>query len=185
GKVTTDFSGHRDQAYGVAVEPDGDIVVAGSTETSSDQQSSDFAITRYKSDGSLDTTFGAGGRVVTDFAGGLDQARTVLIQPDGRIVVAGFAGRSGGGSGGALARYSSDGSLDLSFGSNGRVTIDSPAATAIALQADGRIVAAGGSSSPNPVLRDFAVSRCSADGILDLSFGASGKTTTDIELSND
>ncbi len=228
GKVTTDFFGHRDEAYGVAFEPDGGILVAGSTETGADQQSSDFAITRYKPDGSLDTTFGSGGKVVTDFAGGLDQARAILIQPDGLIVAAGFAGKSSGGSGGALARYNSDGSLDPSFGSSGRVTLDSAAITAIALQtngrvvaaasslmrfaadgsidpsfgaggildpgfqaravallADGRIVAAGGSSSPNPVLRDFAVARCSADGILDLSFGTSGKTTTDIELSND
>jgi uncharacterized delta-60 repeat protein len=121
GKVTTDFFGHRDEASGVALESDGRILVAGSTETGPDQQSSDFALTRYTPDGSLDTTFGSGGRVVTDFAGGLDQARAILIQPDGRIVVAGFAGKSSGGSGGALARYNSDGSPDPSFGSSGRV----------------------------------------------------------------
>src|SRR6516225_4144532 len=97
-------------------------------------------------DGDLDTTFGSGGMVITNF-GGYDFASALALQSDGKIVAAGTT-RPGGPSGSsnfALARYNSDGSLDTTFGTGGRVTADSLGeAFALAIQSDGKIVVAGG-----------------------------------------
>ena len=89
GKVTTDFAGHFDYGKAVAIQSDGKIVVAGYT--IDPVSSSDFALARYNADGSLDTTFGIGGKVTTDFIGNWDQATSIAIQNDGKIVVAGWA----------------------------------------------------------------------------------------------
>jgi uncharacterized delta-60 repeat protein len=77
----------------------------------------------YAAAGDLDTSFGTGGKVTTDFSPGLDRATAVAIQPDGKIVVAGIAG-GGAASNFGLARYNTDGSLDTSFGTGGKVTTD-------------------------------------------------------------
>jgi len=86
GKVMTDFSSGFDVAYAVAVQSDGKIVAAGVI-----GNTQDFAIARYNADGSLDPGFSSDGMTTTDFAGGNDQARSVAIQSDGKIVVAGYA----------------------------------------------------------------------------------------------
>ena len=117
GKVATSFPGGLDTANDVAVQSDGKIVVAGSS-------GSDFALTRYNTNGTLDATFGTGGRVNTDFPtgmGGLGNA--LVIQPDGKIVVAGQATdpTSPTNTGFALVRYNTNGSLDTSFDGDGRV----------------------------------------------------------------
>ncbi|NIM51395.1 MAG: hypothetical protein GTO22_19460, partial [Gemmatimonadales bacterium] len=106
------------QGNAVAIDPDGNIVVAGYTIGFG----SDFAVVRYTSNGTLDTSFSDDGKQTTDF--GLDQdiAYAVAIQDDGKIVVAGYA--TTGNQNWALARYDTDGSLDSSFGSNGRVVTD-------------------------------------------------------------
>src|SRR5262245_12063781 len=96
GLVTTDFGG-SDSAQAVAIQSDGKIVAAGSS-------GGDFALARYNADGSLDASFGGGGKVTTDF-GGFDAASALAVQPDGRIVA---AGRGGTGDM-ALARYNADG----------------------------------------------------------------------------
>src|SRR5262245_49553369 len=92
GKVTTDFAGSFDVAHAVTLQPDGKIVAAGEAFVSVRE---DFALARYNMDGSLDTSFGAGGKVTTDFAGDFDAALAVALQPDGKIVAAGFALISG------------------------------------------------------------------------------------------
>src|SRR5206468_80556 len=106
----------------------------------------DFALARYNANGSLDTTFGTGGKVTTDFAGDDDQAFAVVLQTDGKIVAAGVAKTYRGGDF-ALARYNANGSLDATFGTGGKVTTDfagnDDAAHGVVVQADGRIVAAG------------------------------------------
>ncbi len=114
GKVTTDFAGDGDLAFAVALQPDGKIVAAG-------RSSFDFALARYNADGSLDPTFGTGGKVTTDF--GFDEAFAVALQPDGKIVAAGYA-VVGSSLDFALARYNADGSLDPTFGTDGKVTTD-------------------------------------------------------------
>ena len=157
GKVVTDFGGANEGAKALAVQPDGKIVMAG---TSSDGALSSFkfAVARYNPDGSLDSTFGAGGKVTTSF-GGFTRAFALALQPDGKIVVAGQALSQV-----ALARYNSDGTLDATFGSGGRATgVVSGIAFAVALQLDGKIVVAG----------EF-LARYSSSGHLDPTFGSGG-----------
>jgi uncharacterized delta-60 repeat protein len=186
GKVITDFMTPRDLAFAVAVQPDGKVIAAG---TSGDAFSStpgfeNFALARYNPDGSLDSTFGSGGKVTTDFFGSGDQVNALALQPDGKIVAAGRANNQPIASDDfALARYNTDGSLDSSFGSGGKVTTDfgesSDTAKAIVLQSDGRIVVAGlVFRNGAPSTYNFAVARYRIDGTLDPSFGSGGKATT-------
>ena len=111
---------------------------------------SDFALARYTPDGSLDATFGVGGKVTTDFSGLNESAGALAIQSDGKIVAAGYVVQTGGppyNTDFALARFNADGSLDTTFGFDGKVTTDfvgrHDAVRALAIQSDGRIVAAG------------------------------------------
>lgn len=178
GVVTTDFGGSG-AARAVAVQPDGRIVAAGSAITST---GSDFAVARYLADGSLDTTFGGDGLVTTDFGGeGLaqsDAAAAIAIQPDGRILTAGSGGGVPRAPDFVLARYRPDGSLDPTFGDLGLVTTDlggtDDAVKALALQDDGKIVAAGAQRNLSRGEGVFALARYEPDGILDGSFGSDG-----------
>ena len=122
--------------------------------------------------GDLDPSFGNGGIVTTDFGTGA-HAYALAILPNGKIIAAGGAGSQHF----ALARYLPDGSLDPVFDGDGKVTTDLGAAAGdgangLAIQPNGRIVAAGGSG-------DFVLARYRRDGSLDQSFGADGKVTTD------
>jgi uncharacterized delta-60 repeat protein len=189
GKVTTDIGSGTDVALSVAIQSDGMIVAAGY----STNDSNDFALVRYKTDGSLDTNFGTGGKVTTaigsvtgansclgvSYCDGDDRARSVAIQSDGKIVAAGFSKSSREVF--ALVRYDTDGSLDTSFDSDGKVTTEvgsgNDEAYSVAIQPDGKIVAAGDSTGSN---NDFALVRYNTDGSLDTSFGTGGKVTTDI-----
>ena len=132
--------------------------------------------------GSLDTSFGRGGMVTTNFGSGKHVGNAVAVQPNGKILVAGYAGNDF-----ALARYNADGSLDTGFDTDGKVTtaIGSGAdkGYALALQPDGKIVVAG--NSHNGTNTDFAVVRYNADGSLDTDFDTDGKVTTDIGSADD
>jgi uncharacterized delta-60 repeat protein len=191
GKVTTDFTSSTDAGLGVAVQPDGKIVVAGSTFPSPTGGLSDFALIRYEADGTLDAGFGTGGKVVTDFALSSDFGFNLILQPDGKIVVVGQAFSTTTGDDFALARYNPDGTLDMGFGTGGKVTTDFTSGSfdrgfGIAVQPDGKIVVAG-STFPSPTggLFDFALIRYEADGTLDAGFGTGGKVVTDFALSSD
>ncbi len=136
GKVTTDFFGGTDEAHGVVIQPaDGKIVAAGVAQTSYGQA---FALAHYNPNGTLDNTFGNGGKVTTAFTGRDDAAHGVVIQPaDGKIVAAGVT-KTSTGDDFALARYNPNGTLDTTFGSGGKVTTDfagrDDTAFAVALQ---------------------------------------------------
>jgi uncharacterized delta-60 repeat protein len=152
GKVRTKFL-VTDQLFGLALQADGKILAAGFAGGPSGR---DFALARYKLGGGLDPTFSKDGKLRTDFNGGEDdEARALLIQPNGRIVLAGFGAGFGSSSVFALARYRAGGKLDLSFSGNGKQLTkfgsgDSRRSHQIydaALQADGRIVATGLASS--------------------------------------
>lgn len=187
GQVMSGFGRSADLANSVAVQADGKLVVVGTTYTDNDFSNEDFAIARFLPDGHLDKTFGTGGRVTTDFPGLAAVAAAVAIQPDGKILVAGgafpvftFAGDF------KLARYNTDGSLDADFGVGGIVTTHFQGgsfASALALQADGRIVAAGTDytrfSFDNDSDTDFALARYLPDGSPDMSFGTGGQLSTD------
>jgi uncharacterized delta-60 repeat protein len=181
GLVTIDFVGFF--AYAVALQPDGKIVVAGHAQVFFGDQ--DFALARYNSNGTLDTTF-SGGQVATDFGQTQDRATGIALQPDGKIVAAGFA-ESPLHRGFALARYNSNGTLDATFSSDGRVTTDFGSTggisvaylNGVALQPDGKVVGAG-FTDPSPGERQFALARYRSDGTLDTTFGVDGRVTTDI-----
>ncbi|MFN9914245.1 MAG: delta-60 repeat domain-containing protein, partial [Pirellulaceae bacterium] len=143
GIVTTEIGPSVDDGKSVTVQPDGKIVVAGFV---SNGITDDFALVRYNADGSLDTSFGTGGKVATAIGTSIDQGWSVTIQPDGKIVVAGWAA-NGSNDAFALVRYNAEGSLDTSFGTGGKVT--TPVGTgadygySVTIQPDGKIVVAG------------------------------------------
>jgi serralysin len=173
GKVRTHFAGESDAAASaVAIQADGKIVAAGYSFVGFNR----FALARYNLDGSLDSSFGGDGKVITHFAeGSSDVASAVAIQTDGQIVAAGRS-QEAGQVRFALARYNPNGALDSSFGAdgNGRVTTQFPGsalASALAIQDDGKIVAAGASQVSH---RRFALARYDSNGTLDPSFGADG-----------
>ena len=170
GKVATDFTTGGDGAYAVAIQQDGRIVAAGYA-----ADGGRFALARYNLNGSLDTTFDGDGKVTTDFSVSADLAMGVVVQGDGRIIAAGYAF---GSTVFALARYKADGSLDNTFGGDGMVTTDFTAnldiARSIAVQADGKVLAAGYADAG----AKFALARYDIDGTLDSAFSGDGKTTT-------
>ena len=161
GKVTTDIQGDFDKARAVAIQPDGKIVVAGSAQNG---MNIDFAVLRYNTNGTLDTSFGTGGKVLTPVLDSDDFATSVAIQPDGKIVAAGVA--LAGDDEIAVVRYNTDGSLDTTFDADGKATFSILAgfndiANAVAIQPDGKIVLAG--STNNGSNDDFAVIRLNPD----------------------
>src|SRR5213592_1525419 len=136
GKVTTNFIKGFDSASDLAIQGDGKIVAGGSG-------GSRFALARYKHNASLDSIVGGDGKVTTKFNRGRSVAYGVVIQGNGKIIAVGSA-RDGGRF--ALARYRLNGSLDSTFGGDGRVTTkfgERSAASDVAIQEDGKIVAAG------------------------------------------
>jgi uncharacterized delta-60 repeat protein len=165
----------------LALQSDGRIVVAGLLYRLGTSQA--FALTRYNSNGTLDTSFGSNGVVTTSFSSIGGEAHSVTVQPDGRIVAAGTVYYSGA-NGFALARYNIDGTLDTAFGSGGKVTTGFgrryELANRVVVQPNGRIIAAGYSSTQGPFgSESFALARYDSDGSLDASFGTGGKVTTD------
>ena len=150
----------------MALQSDGKIVVAG---IAFGQTSRDFFVARYNSDGTLDVSFGGGGGLLTDFGENTDDlAASVAVQPDGKIVVAGVQ-RPESSTGTfldydfAVARYTSGGVLDTSFGTGGVVTTDFGAtadiAFSMAVQSDGKIVVAGSTVPDESLDLDFALAR--------------------------
>ncbi len=185
GVVRTDTGPNDDDGRAMVVRFDGRIVVAG-------DGASGFHLVGYRPDGSLDRTFGGDGKVTTSFAATINGKRgegaadALVLQPDGKVVAAGFGAEGGGDF--ALARYNPDGSLDRTFGGDGKVTTDFGAGTwdearALVLQPDGKLVAAGTSNlySDDPASHsDLALARYNPDGTLDGTFAEGGKATTDI-----
>jgi len=186
GIVTTTFP-EGSYAFDVALQPDGKIIAAGTVFVDfnpGDISDTDFALARYNSDGSLDTTFGNGGTVMTDYFGFEDDVFSVLIQPDGKIVAVGSANNPATFYDFAAARYLSNGAIDTTFGVSGKVSTDFgdqnfDRARSAALQSDGKIVAAGFAISQNGVVQNFAVARYTSNGILDTTFSGDGKTQID------
>jgi uncharacterized delta-60 repeat protein len=179
GKVTNDFGGRFGGARSVALQTDGKIVAAGGLAIG---LFNDFVVARYNSNGTLDTNFGTGGKVITDF-GVSAQLTSVAVQADGKIVAAGYANLDGG-ENFELVRYNSNGTLDASFGTGGKVTttfgleqgFSYALAYSLAVQQDGKIVLAGEAHLNGD--RDFALARYNSNGTLDPSFGTGGKVTT-------
>jgi uncharacterized delta-60 repeat protein len=186
GIVTTNFP-QGSYAFDLALQSDGKIIAAGTVFVDFDpgeMSDTDFALARYNPDGTPDTTFGNGGTVTTDFLGHEDDAFSVLIQPDGKIVAVGSANDPATFYDFAAARYLSNGTIDTTFGVAGKVHTDFgdqnfDRARSAALQPDGRIVAAGFGISQNGGVQNFAVARYTSNGVLDTTFSRDGKTQID------
>ncbi len=182
GKVITSINSGADKAYGVALQQDGKIVVAGYTFSS--VFGDDFACVRYNTDGSLDETFGINGKVSFDLQSGSDdRAYSVDLQSDGKIVLAGYSD-NGSDRAGAVIRLNSNGILDDSFGTAGKVftnfTIynNNPRADEFKVvkvhQVTGNIVV-GGTSILNTNESRGIFARYNASGVLDTAFGNNGR----------
>lgn len=188
GSVTIDFgSTGNSVARAIAVQADGKIVVAGFSYQgpfAAGGTGDDFAVARLNSNGSLDTSFDGDGKKTIDFSNYEEQASSVAVLANGKIVVAGTTDSNYGNF--AVACLNADGSLDASFDGDGRQTIDfayHEVGRCVAVQADGKIVLAGFTyqidTDSQPAQGDFAVVRLNANGGLDTSFNGNGKQTID------
>ncbi len=175
GIVTTAIGNFQDIAYSVAIQSDGKIVAAGENYNGS----KDFALVRYNTDGSRDASFGTDGIVTTMVESGHDHAYSVAIQSDGKIVAIGYS-NNGSNDDFAVVRYETDGTLDTNFGTDGIVTTaigsSGDRAYSVAIQSDGKIVAAGLAYLANK--NQFALVRYDTNGSLDTGFDGDGIVTT-------
>jgi uncharacterized delta-60 repeat protein len=174
GLVITNIIGN-DLVYAMAIQTDGKIVVAGTS-------NNDFSAVRYNTNGSLDSTFDADGKVTTPVTIGEDIATSLTIQNDGKIILAGISNASGNLH--ILVRYNTNGSLDNTFDSDGMViTPNICLANGVKVQSDGKIIAIG----PYAVAAsmDFVVVRYNANGSIDSTFDTDGVVTTDFGASKD
>jgi len=176
----------NDEAFALAVQSDGRLVTAGASSNSKGSRYQ-FALVRYNTDGSLDTTFNKKGIVTTTIGSFDDEAFALAIQPDGKLVAAGYSNTGSLANPVnvfALVRYNADGSLDTTFNTTGIVTTAIGAfddeAFALAIQPDGKLVAAGISFDDTLHQYKFALVRYNTDGSLDTTFHTTGIVTTAI-----
>ncbi len=166
-----------DFIYAVALQPDGKILAAGIR----DDGSYDALLIRFNSNGTLDSGFGTGGIVTYGSAFNTDEAKAVVLQPDGKIVVVGYSD-NGLNDDVLVLRYTSNGVLDASFGTGGVMFFSSAEglwewAKAVLLQPDGKIVVVG--SRYNNVDQDILLLRFNNNGTLDTGFGSGGTVIFD------
>ena len=171
GRVAVEL-GTKNSAHAVVVQPDGKIVVAGS---SSQGSSLNFSLLRFNKDGSLDTTFNGEGAVTTSVVAGDDEALALGLLADGRIVAAGYS-HNGTNRDFALVCYLANGTLDQSFGDNGVVITpvgnSNDEITAMVINSQGMITVAG--AVEGTAGRVLATARYFTDGHLDTSYGEQG-----------
>src|SRR5688572_22757432 len=178
GMVVTSIGTGDDIGYSMVLQPDGKIIVAGSSVNGSYM---DFSLARYNSNGSLDNSFDIDGKVLTDFSLLDDKIFGITMQPDGKIVVAGYTD-NGTSLDWGLARYNNDGSLDNSFSADGRQSIyfgtSYEVAYSLGIQSDGKIIVGGCTFAV--VDDDFSLARFNPDGSLDNTFDGDGKVVTSL-----
>jgi uncharacterized delta-60 repeat protein len=175
GWALTSIGGFDDRATAVAVQGDRKVVAAGTSSPTGSPSNTDFAVARYNTNGTLDRSFSGDGVAVTSI-GSLDEAFELVVQKDGKLVVAGESDTKF-----ALVRYKRDGSLDTTFDGDGIVTtpIDTASgASALVAQPDGKLVAAGWRADGPVSPGEFALVRYNADGSLDTTFEGDGIATT-------
>lgn len=192
GKVVTQFgdgSSRSSSSEATAVQPDGKVLVAGYATDSSGRD--EMLVVRLNGDGSLDGSFGSGGKATTQIGQGATPdsfAQAIAIQPDGRILIAGGATDVNGHNEVALARFNSDGSPDSSFGTSGKFHIQlgqgstngAPQSTAeaVTLQPDGKIVIGGEATDTNSTTAFLVARFLGPNGAPDALFGSSGAVKT-------
>jgi len=182
GKTITSLGLVDDVINAIFIQPDGKIVATGFAEGY-------FGLARYNTSGILDTTFGTGGTVLTNFGSAGCEAKAIAIQTNGKIVVAGQAWNSSGSIYTfKIMQFNSNGTLDTSFGTGGAIETvvgshNDDRANAVAIQTDGKIIAAGWTYGDTGY--DFALVRYNINGTLDLNFGTAGKAITSISSGYD
>jgi uncharacterized delta-60 repeat protein len=185
GHTITSIGTDRDVATSVAIQPDGKLVVAGATTFNG---WSDVAILRYHTDGLLDTDFGDDGLLAASLSATGDAALKCVIQPDGRILTAGYAYNNANRPELALFRCTADGDPDVEFGDAGIVRAPvgslSSMAEALAVRPDGKILV-GGTTLVTATKYDVALRQFHPDGLIDSSFGTNGVLRTDINGRHD
>ncbi|HOO90629.1 MAG TPA: delta-60 repeat domain-containing protein [Syntrophales bacterium] len=183
GLVVTDVAGYFDDVDSIAVDDQNRIVAAGSTRNGTNY---DFALFRYTASGDLDNTFGNGGIVSIDLSGDLDEATSVAIDADGKIIAAGSAKNNDGYQDFAVVRYLETGEPDLSFGDDGIVTtniLSTDLGESCVIDGNGKIVVAG--YAYDGIYGYFGVARYEESGDLDTTFGTDGIVTTDFGRKQD
>lgn len=186
GYLNTAVGSQNDFGRAIAVQSDGKIIVVGySVNGSSIDQ---IALTRYLSDGTLDTSFDTDGKVTTAIGSLGSLAYSVAIQTDGKILVAGYTNQGGGDLDFVVVRYLSNGSLDTTFSTDGIQTTSfgsgDDKAHGIAIQNDGKIIVAGYSYQGGTADYDIAALRYDSSGNLDTTFGG-GDGLVLIDLGNE
>lgn len=178
--------GTYNEAWSIVAQPDGKILLSGFIEPTG-VDGSEAVLLRLNADGSPDLSFGTGGRVLGNFGDYYDVFTSLSLQPDGKIVVGGYAINSSFIPSNVIMRYNPDGSPDLSFNSTGMLTLPATpsfCATYSALQPDGKIIAAvntnSGFSNENIIMHRF-----NADGSVDNSFGTAGMAVTNLPLTHE
>ncbi|MEP6904202.1 MAG: hypothetical protein ABJA66_20960, partial [Actinomycetota bacterium] len=179
GIATTSFGTNYTHAGNAGLlQPDGKIIVAGHLiDFANTSNIEDWAAARFNADGTLDTTFGTGGRVVINLNYS-DEAFGAALQTDGKILIAGLAAPNGSSGNLAIVRLDANGVLDSTFNGNGKVLSPFAAsfARSIAVQPDGKIIAGGSVFSGSR--DDFTAERYNANGSLDMTFGNGGRVVT-------
>lgn len=196
GSVMTPLGSVSDVAFAIAIQPDGKILAAGLAGVTSVPFNNHFGLARYLPNGDLDASFGINGIVTTNIGNGDDQARAVVVQADGKIIVAGSATNNGNFDV-AIVRYLSNGDLDNSFGANGKVVRNvaggHDVGFAAALQSDGKILVAGstiinGTSSMLVVrynTNGTSDNTFDQDGLLAINFSSDFASATCIAVHED
>ncbi|EEF59944.1 hypothetical protein [Pedosphaera parvula] len=189
GRIVTSFSG-TSEVLSLLSQPDGKIIAAGDASDTSGYAT--FALARYNTNGTLDATFGSGGKVTTGFTSpSINEAYAMRLQPDGKYLLGGFTEfvvGSGVEEDFAMARYNTNGALDFSFGSLGRVSATVAAGTldigySMALQPDGKILMAGGAALGGNSY--VAIARFNTNGTVDNSFGSGGSVINQVGAAAD
>jgi len=177
GKVITPIGSNDDRATAIALQPDGKVLLAG---VCTGAVNSDFCAARYLPNGTLDGSWSGTGKVITPIGSGADFANAITLQPDGKVLLAGYC--DSGGSDFCAARYLPNGSLDTSWNGTGKVITvvgsNDDVAVAMALQPDGRVLLAGYCFGGTTY--DFCAARYLPTGALDTSWNGSGKVITPI-----
>ncbi|HZF99883.1 MAG TPA: delta-60 repeat domain-containing protein, partial [Chitinophagales bacterium] len=192
GKTTAPLGTYHAYAAGMALQPDGKIVVGGHSQALFN--ASHFGVLRLNADGSPDNTFGVGGSATISFGSGgpeyeYSETYDMVLQPDGKIVVVGrsyLESNAPAGTALAMARFNSDGTLDAGFGSGGKVfRAEAPYAyrlNGVALQPDGKLLVTGYRVSSGA--ENFLTGRFLPDGTPDSSFGGNGLVVTALSATN-
>ena len=185
GSIDTSFGNNETHIFTIpiglfVIQPDAKIITAYKQDhynSFGQVDSSYFRTDRYNTDGTLDTTFGTDGTVITDFGFGYNSVLAITLQPDGKVIVAGQSYNNRF----AMARYTANGDLDTTFDGDGKVITSLGSglksyASYVSVQADGKITVAGGSyTSIFPQEYFFSIAKYNPNGSLDTSFDGDGK----------